>query len=63
MKLIYKREMKTAKLQIRIDTDRPNDELLCEQCLCNTKTKNARWGSTPIPLNISCGDGYAFCER
>ena len=25
-------------------------ELLCEQCLCITKTFFARWGSTPNPL-------------
>ena len=35
-------------------------ELLCEQCLCYTKPIFARWGSTPPPLNISCGDGCAF---
>lgn len=35
-------------------------QLLCEQCLCNTKPIFARCGSIPIPLNISCGDGCAF---
>ena len=35
-------------------------QLLSEQCLCNTKPIFARWGSTPIPLNTSCGDGCAF---
>jgi hypothetical protein len=28
-----------------------------------TKTKFARWGSAPIPLNISCGDGCAFLRN
>ena len=38
-------------------------QLLCEQCLCNTKPILARCGSTPIPLNISCGDGFAFLRN
>ncbi len=41
----------------------PVYQLLCEQCLCNTKPNFARWGSTPIPLNISCGDGCALLRN
>ena len=41
----------------------PVHQLLCEQCLCNTKPIFARWGSTPILPNISCRDGFTFLRN